>query len=440
MARKGVKVLLGFEDECITEKHKSLVNFTTNKIGGKPDWPADGISAPICKLCGLSLPLVVQIYAPLENNPHHRTLYLFGCVNPNCWNQNDSWTCIRSQTLEAKSDHEDSSGTVNTLSATDWCCDADDWDDDNNVNNNEENGNIIKAHETSSERLSEDDDEEETESYEDDIRVQLGQLNVNECNANWDEGGGGGGGGRGVAGAQEGGAVGRLHSPSATAEIEGEESEIVSIDTPTAPQHNLIALLQEVAPMPSEISGICNGGSPQFSSSFISVGEEEIAGASATVTPLSEHVRDLLQEYQQNSNDDGSPHHSPEHEKEPGDQLMAEKYEKSVPAHGDKMFHHFVSKIQQCAGQILRYCRDGGGPLLLYPEPNVPTRCQHCRGEMVFELQIIPTLVSRLQLQGVHGGTHLEFGTVLVFCCKRSCWAPGEKTREECVVVQAERI
>jgi hypothetical protein len=36
MARKGPKVLLGFEDECITEKHKSLVNFTTNKIGGKP--------------------------------------------------------------------------------------------------------------------------------------------------------------------------------------------------------------------------------------------------------------------------------------------------------------------------------------------------------------------------------------------------------------------
>ena len=36
MARKGPKVLLGFEDECITEKHKSLMNFTTNKIGGKP--------------------------------------------------------------------------------------------------------------------------------------------------------------------------------------------------------------------------------------------------------------------------------------------------------------------------------------------------------------------------------------------------------------------
>jgi hypothetical protein len=36
MAGKGSKVLLGFEDESITEKHKMHVNFTTNKIGGKP--------------------------------------------------------------------------------------------------------------------------------------------------------------------------------------------------------------------------------------------------------------------------------------------------------------------------------------------------------------------------------------------------------------------
>lgn len=30
------KVYLGYEDEYVTEKHRSLVNFTTNKIGGKP--------------------------------------------------------------------------------------------------------------------------------------------------------------------------------------------------------------------------------------------------------------------------------------------------------------------------------------------------------------------------------------------------------------------
>lgn len=36
MAEKNVKVLLGFEDELILDKHQSVVNYTTNKIGGKP--------------------------------------------------------------------------------------------------------------------------------------------------------------------------------------------------------------------------------------------------------------------------------------------------------------------------------------------------------------------------------------------------------------------
>jgi hypothetical protein len=36
MAQNNTKVLLGFEDELITEKHKNQINFTTNKIGGKP--------------------------------------------------------------------------------------------------------------------------------------------------------------------------------------------------------------------------------------------------------------------------------------------------------------------------------------------------------------------------------------------------------------------
>lgn len=36
MAKHHSKVLLGFEDELITDKHKGLLNFTVNKIGGKP--------------------------------------------------------------------------------------------------------------------------------------------------------------------------------------------------------------------------------------------------------------------------------------------------------------------------------------------------------------------------------------------------------------------
>lgn len=30
------KIYLGYEDEYVTEKHRLFVNYTTNKIGGKP--------------------------------------------------------------------------------------------------------------------------------------------------------------------------------------------------------------------------------------------------------------------------------------------------------------------------------------------------------------------------------------------------------------------
>jgi pre-rRNA-processing protein TSR4 len=119
-----------------------------------------------------------------------------------------------------ETDSKTSATTVNTLSTSEWCADADEWGDDNG-NNSEENGNVIGRIESYF-----SDEEDETEDYEDDVRVQLGNLSVDERNANWE-------GDRGVtagAGAGAGaGAVGRLHSPSATAEIEGDESEVVSV-------------------------------------------------------------------------------------------------------------------------------------------------------------------------------------------------------------------
>lgn len=36
MAHKKAKVFLGFEDELITKKYNLLINYTTNKAGGKP--------------------------------------------------------------------------------------------------------------------------------------------------------------------------------------------------------------------------------------------------------------------------------------------------------------------------------------------------------------------------------------------------------------------
>lgn len=59
-------------------------------------------------------------------------------------------------------------------------------------------------------------------------------MNVDEKNAN--------------SGGSAEGAIGNVLLASAT--IDGDEGEVVCIDTPTSPQVNLIAMLEEAAPIP----------------------------------------------------------------------------------------------------------------------------------------------------------------------------------------------
>lgn len=86
----------------------------------------------------------------------------------------------------------------------------------------------------------------------------------------------------------EGGAIGRIHSPNASAEIEGEESELVSIDTPLAPQRDLIALLKQTTAVPIDQSKIA------LRSFFIAVDEERFQSSNT----YADHVRDLMERYQ----------------------------------------------------------------------------------------------------------------------------------------------
>ncbi|CAH0559470.1 unnamed protein product [Brassicogethes aeneus] len=420
MACYSSKVLLGFEDELVTDKNKGQLNFTVNKIGGKPDVPSNvKLECPVCTLCQLPRPLIVQIYAPLENSNYHRTLYLFACINPNCWNHNESWVCLRAQTVDQLESKEASASVK--ISRSDWCADADDWDveegaddaaDNNRSKPNEENGNL------------EEDDDDESCSLEDSIRSNFGSLTVDDRNAN--------------VGAQ-GGAVGRQHSPPASAEIEGDEGEVISIDSPTMPQSDIAALLQEVTPLPQELcqnvrSDIRRSFNLQFVSSYMAVWEETNCNSSSI---SDRHVKELLQEYQQR-NEEITKASSPGHGDSPTETAY-EKYEKSNPAHGDKMFYHFMSKIQTNPAQLLRYSRDMESPLLLYPVQEVPKKCQHCQGPVTFEFQLVPTLITKLKLIGdAKPCARVEFGTVLVYTCQSSCWATDGQVKIESVIVQKE--
>lgn len=65
---------------------------------------------------------------------------------------------------------------------------------------------------------------------------------------------------------------------------------------------------------------------------------------------LSDHVLNLLTEYSC-SDKNGSKIMNNVNISERSD----EKYEKSYPAHGDKLFHIFLSRIKNNPNQVLRY-------------------------------------------------------------------------------------
>lgn len=150
--------------------------------------------------------------------------------------------------------------------------------------------------------------------------------------------------------------MGKSLSSPASAEIEGNEGEVISIDSPTLPKQNISVILQEVTPLPQDFyqkpQRESNTSTIQFIPYFMSVWEESMGDQGN----LDHHIRELMQEYEKNSDGDLKFMRSDlKSIKNPvlGEENL-EKYESSTPAHGDKMFHHFLTKVQMNPGQILR--------------------------------------------------------------------------------------
>ncbi|XP_075996602.1 programmed cell death protein 2-like [Genypterus blacodes] len=167
---------------------------------------------------------------------------------------------------------------------------------------------------------------------------------------------------------------------------------------------------------------------PTFRPFFISVVEEsDLGGAEGGL----EHAQKLLREYERREG-------ASVRDLEDGDGGGGvEKYEKTKARHGDAVFSRFMKKISLCPEQILRYCR-GGEPLFISEPPpgwaQGVSACGACGGSRTFELQLMPALVSLLQRTDRSGEAELEFGTVLVYTCRSSCWSSGSALEEVCLV------
>nr|XP_002130893.1 programmed cell death protein 2-like [Ciona intestinalis] len=90
-------VLIGVPDSEMKQNHAS---WSTNKIGGFPDWMSIVTSQPSCSRCSKAQRFMLQIYCPLENSKYHRTLYVFCCTQKQCWSDSSGWKVYRDQMME----------------------------------------------------------------------------------------------------------------------------------------------------------------------------------------------------------------------------------------------------------------------------------------------------------------------------------------------------
>ena len=143
--------------------------------------------------------------------------------------------------------------------------------------NDEENGNSIVVNDNY--RLSDEDDE--STSTADLLSTDMNLMQIDEDNANCN--------GAGANVQLMDGAVGPQTLASAEIEAGEEKDNLVTIDTPVSPHRDLVALLKQTPALRTDSTN-----SLTLSSFFLFV-EEELGEGNQKI---SEHVRELLQEYQ----------------------------------------------------------------------------------------------------------------------------------------------
>ncbi|XP_078691644.1 programmed cell death protein 2-like [Branchiostoma floridae x Branchiostoma belcheri] len=405
-------VLLGVLDEPVRDE-RDCSSLYTNRVGGKPGCaPLPPFpELPVCALCCCRLTLVVQVYCPLDGSPYHRTLYLFACCRKQCWNKSESWFAVRLQVSCEDHTSEQEETEVVSMATTDWCDDADDWGDEEE----EEDPVAIATPPTTIDQPRQEEDNMTSESvcmeqFQNlDISDSVEQTGFNDKeNLNHDD-----------------------NSEKGTVDIEKVENVLVEdlpVDDVTASSLSKLFSLNVDTEEPSQEDTV-------FEAYYMSVFEEP----TDSMVDYGDHVHRLMTDYQQKEGVDlaameGSGIST-------GKRGGGESYEKSTARHGDKVFQKFAKRVSLCPEQILRYSR-GGKPLYIQ-EPEdvhmVAPPCANCGGQGVFELQLMPTIISILKTQGVTSNDPiLEFGTVLVYTCAGSCWTQQSTSCVEHVVVQAD--
>ncbi|XP_077202748.1 programmed cell death protein 2 isoform X1 [Paroedura picta] len=97
----------------------------------------------------------------------------------------------------------------------------------------------------------------------------------------------------------------------------------------------------------------------------------------------------------------------------------------------DKIFQEFKERTSLEPEQIIRYCRDGEGPIWISRE-NIPLETDipncACGAKRVFEFQVMPQLLNHLKVDSF--GESIDWGTIAIFTCADNCNLGSQYTEE----------
>ncbi|XP_013772344.1 programmed cell death protein 2-like [Limulus polyphemus] len=400
-------VLLGLSDEKIVDDDGDHCSWQTNKYGGKPNWMPSIISPDAttlqCPLCGHCMALVIQVYCPLGSSKYHRTLYIFCCTNPLCWSKPESWKVIRCQEEDKQTAENPDGHSVCTASTDMWLEQEDDWGEASTAGLLEETSHLCITNEESEGGEKNDnlevilDPEEDKKQFLEDPGIQEDDLE-------------------------------KCVSEEECKFLQSGQTSVIVEDRPI-PDHSgerLKSVLGERRDhsIPPHVV-------PVFEPYYIYVIEEP------SESGMSRELYQKHKKYQQEENVFYSIHKKSAVEKK----TTSEGYEKSQVKHGDRVFYKFMNRIARCPEQIIRYCWEGDPLYVTEPSSGIkqPLPCQACGSQRVFELQLMPSLIQHLKLKNFNvDGPVVEFGTVLISSCSKSCWKEGDVMKEEFVFVQAD--
>ncbi|ORX46039.1 hypothetical protein DM01DRAFT_1410709 [Hesseltinella vesiculosa] len=421
------QVLLGLPDGPIDKTDDTDAYIT--KLGGLPVWLQDEQppkhSMCKCKVCGAWMYLLCQSYVPLPDSIFHRVLYIWGCNRRQCMGKEGSFSVIRSHLVDEQ---------------------------------------YLKERQKKEAQKKKKNKKQQAKAAATALPQGFQMGDVWGANTGFGSSTDGFGSAAGF-----GSTTGGFGSTNASAAGFGSTtsnfgSTAFVKDTPPpakpdalADQLGQLSLDTRQSKQPV-VATVDKTKLPSFPGEYLYIGTEDTTDKqeSADMTKYKEYI-DMAEQYLDDDDDEQG-----------GGMWGGETYEKqALPRGVDKQFKKFMERVAYEPSQCIRY--EWSGTPLLYHAPTTslqPPACSSCGQPRVFEMQLMPNLLSVLptadtaaasspsastsstsqpsskqqQLDAMNQG--MEFGTVLVFVCKADCH-PGDDQdpthATEFVIVQYEQ-